>query len=93
MVRFYLKSGEVAISKKRGCFFSLMWAAVDAIVIGGSGSGKTRGYIKPNLMQCESSSYPVSFVVTDPKMTVSQDNDWRDLMGPGVTVMYNQPDG
>ena len=65
----------------------------NVIVIGGSGSGKTRGYVKPNLMQCESSTYPVSFVVTDPKMTVSQDNDWRDLMGPGVTVMYNQPDG
>ena len=42
----------------------------NVIVIGGSGSGKTRGYVKPNLMQCESSTYPVSFVVTDPKGTV-----------------------
>ena len=42
----------------------------NVIVIGGSGSGKTRGYVKPNLMQCESSAYPVSFVVTDPKGTV-----------------------
>ena len=37
------------------------------IVIGGSGSGKTRFVIKPNLMQCRSKEYPVSFVVTDPK--------------------------
>ena len=42
----------------------------NVIVIGGSGSGKTRGYVKQNLMQCESSTYPVSFVVTDPKGTV-----------------------
>jgi type IV secretion system protein VirD4 len=37
------------------------------VVIGGSGSGKTRYIIKPNLMQCRSKDYPVSFVVTDPK--------------------------
>ena len=37
------------------------------LVIGGSGSGKTRYVLKPNLMQCTSRSYPVSFVVTDPK--------------------------
>ena len=37
------------------------------LVIGGSGSGKTRFYVKPNIMQCESESYPVSFCVTDPK--------------------------
>jgi len=37
------------------------------LVIGGSGSGKTRFLIKPNLMQCRSKEYPVSFVVTDPK--------------------------
>lgn len=37
------------------------------LVIGGSGSGKTRFYVKPNLMQCASKEFPVSFVVTDPK--------------------------
>jgi len=37
------------------------------LVIGGSGSGKTRFVLKPNLMQCRSKTYPVSFVVTDPK--------------------------
>ncbi len=35
------------------------------LVIGGSGSGKTRFFVKPNLMQQHS-----SFVVTDPKGTV-----------------------
>jgi len=39
----------------------------NVLVIGGSGSGKTRFFIKPNLMQCESQDYPVSFVTTDPK--------------------------
>lgn len=40
------------------------------VVIGGSGSGKTRFFVKPNLMQCYSKEYPVSFVVTDPKGTL-----------------------
>ena len=36
------------------------------LVIGGSGSGKTRFFVKPNLMQCVSKDYPTSFVITDP---------------------------
>ena len=36
-------------------------------MIGGSGSGKTRFFVKPNLMQCVSKDYPTSFVITDPK--------------------------
>ena len=39
----------------------------NVLVVGGSGSGKTRFFIKPNLMQCDSKDYPTSFVVTDPK--------------------------
>ena len=42
----------------------------NVLVIGGSGSGKTRFFIKPNLMQCQSRDYPVSFVVTDPKGSI-----------------------
>ena len=39
----------------------------NVIVIGGSGSGKTRFYVKPNLMQMTDC---VSYVVTDPKGTI-----------------------
>ena len=39
----------------------------NVIVIGGSGSGKTRFYVKPNLMQMPKN---VSYVVTDPKGTI-----------------------
>lgn len=39
----------------------------NVIVIGGSGSGKTRFYVKPNLMQMTDN---VSYVVTDPKGTI-----------------------
>ena len=42
----------------------------NVIVIGGSGSGKTRFFVKPNLMQCQSKDYPVSYCVTDPKGTI-----------------------
>lgn len=37
----------------------------NVLIIGGSGSGKTRFWIKPNLLQCHS-----SFVITDPKGSV-----------------------
>ena len=33
----------------------------NVLVVGGSGSGKTRFWLKPNLLQCHS-----SYVVTDP---------------------------
>lgn len=39
----------------------------NVLVVGGSGSGKTRFFIKPNLLQCDSKDYPVSLVCTDPK--------------------------
>ena len=42
----------------------------NVLVIGGSGSGKTRFWLKPNLMQCNSEKYPCSFGVTDPKGSV-----------------------
>lgn len=42
----------------------------NVLVVGGSGSGKTRFLLKPNLMQCNSKDYPVSFVVTDPKGSI-----------------------
>ena len=42
----------------------------NVLVIGCSGSGKTRFWLKPNLMQCNSEKYPCSFVVTDPKGSV-----------------------
>ena len=37
----------------------------NVLVVGGSGSGKTRFWLKPNLLQCHN-----SYVVTDPKGTI-----------------------
>ncbi|HRN13746.1 MAG TPA: type IV secretory system conjugative DNA transfer family protein [Clostridia bacterium] len=42
----------------------------NVLIIGGSGSGKTRFWLKPNLLQCTSKTYPTSFVITDPKGSV-----------------------
>ncbi len=39
----------------------------NSMIIGGSGSGKTRGYVLPNLLQSMKGDYSPSFVVTDPK--------------------------
>lgn len=41
----------------------------NVLVVGGSGSGKTRFFVKPNIMQCcfSQPDYPTSIVVTDPK--------------------------
>lgn len=41
----------------------------NVLVIGGSGSGKTRFFIKPNIMQCTKTK-GTSIVVTDPKGTL-----------------------
>ena len=41
----------------------------NVVVIGGSGSGKTRFYVKPQLMQANRDS-KISYVVTDPKVEV-----------------------
>ena len=66
---FLVRSGVLvsvhafASDPARGMFI----LAFMVLVIGGSGSGKTRFFVKPNLMQCVSEKYPCSFVVTDPK--------------------------
>lgn len=51
----------------------------NVIVYGGSGSGKTRFYVKPNLMQMHS-----SYVLTDPKGTII--NDCGKLLQRGKPI-------
>jgi len=58
------------------------------LVIGGSGSGKTRFVLKPNLMNCTSKDFPVSFVITDPKGDlVRQCGKMLERFGYRVKVM------
>ena len=54
------------------------------IVIGGSGSGKTRYFVKPNLMQAHRDS-KISYVVTDPKGTIIIECG-KMLVNSGYTV-------
>ena len=51
------------------------------LVIGGSGSGKTRFFVKPNLLQCHS-----SYVVTDPKglLCLGQKNPHKNIINVQV---------
>ena len=50
----------------------------NVLVVGGSGSGKTRFWLKPNLLQCHS-----SYVVTDPKGNVIREVPFlRQLFKP-----------
>ena len=39
--------------------------SLNVLVIGGSGAAKTRGYVKPNILEANS-----NYVITDPKMEV-----------------------
>lgn len=57
----------------------------NVIVIGGSGSGKTRFYVKPNLMQMTDH---VSYVVTDPKGTIIVECG-KMLVNGGYTQLFN----
>lgn len=52
----------------------------NVLVIGGSGSGKTRFYIKPNIMQLHS-----SFVITDPKGSLIHETG-KMLMDNGYKI-------
>ena len=54
----------------------------NVLVIGGSGSGKTRFFVKPNLMQMPEK---VSYVVTDPKGTIIIECG-KMLVNAGYTV-------
>lgn len=56
----------------------------NVVVIGGSGSGKTRFYVKPQLMQMPSN---VSFVTTDPKGTILL--ECGKMLSRGTTKMKN----
>ena len=47
------------------------------LIVGGSGAGKTRGFVKPSLMQMQ-----CSYVVTDPKGTVLEEVD--TMLGRGA---------
>ena len=68
----------------------------NVLVVGGSGSGKTRFFIKPNLMQMH-----ISYVVTDPKGTVlievgkllsrgtpKLDKDGKPVRGKNGKIVY-----
>ena len=49
---------------------------LNVLVCGGSGSGKTRFYAKPNIMNCNS-----SFCILDPKRTHFKDNICKAIIG------------
>ena len=62
------KMQKILEDKERIQWFAAKYARnKNVIVIGGSGSGKTRFYVKPNLMQMPEK---VSYVLTDPKGTI-----------------------
>ena len=42
--------------------------SLNVLVIGGSGAAKTRGYVKPNILEANT-----NYVITDPKMEVLTD--------------------
>lgn len=70
----------------------------NVIVIGGSGSGKTRFYVKPQLMQMPDN---VSFVVTDPKGTIivecgkmlARGTPKKDKMGKSCVIKWQSGNG
>ena len=76
-----------AVSERKGCTIGKLVLANgvsfemdhlannNALIVGGSGAGKTRSVVIPNLLQCNG-----SYVVSDPKSTESKDNCCRDLM-------------
>ena len=65
----FTKKYGLAIKKKK---FDLETDRnLNVMVVGGSGSGKTRNYVKPNLMQLNA-----NYFVTDPKGTLIGESGW-----------------
>ena len=53
----------------------------NVLVIGGSGSGKTRFFVKPNLMQCVSKDYPtVPFPVSWTVKMKKKQKETQDIL-------------
>lgn len=52
---------------ERASMYSPQMANNNTLIIGGSGSWKTSTFVVPNILQCNSSKYSPSIVVTDPK--------------------------
>jgi len=59
----------------------------NVLVVGGSGSGKTRFFIKPNILQCDSELFPVSLVLSDPKSELLRTTG-KLLQQKGFEVRY-----
>lgn len=60
----------------------------NTMIIGGSGSGKTRGYVLPNILQCCASDYSPSIVVTDPKgEIISKIGHFLEMQGYVIKVL------
>lgn len=60
----------------------------NTMIIGGSGSGKTRGYVLPNILQCSTSDYSPSIVVTDPKgEIISKIGHFLEMQGYVIKVL------
>ena len=64
----------------------------NVLVVGGSGSGKTRYVLAPNLLQCTSGDYPVSFVVCDPKAELARNYAHALLKCGYVLKIFNIQD-
>lgn len=59
-------SNEIFTQTEKICIYNYELNR-NVLIVGGSGSGKTRGYVLPNILQCANSKYSQSLVVTDPK--------------------------
>lgn len=60
----------------------------NTLIVGGSGSGKTRGYVLPNILQCCTSPYSPSIVVTDPKGDIiGKIGYFLEMMGYVIKVL------
>lgn len=75
-------SENVALACSRDQFDKRVDRNMNVFILGGPGSGKTRGYVKPNMMQLYG-----DFVVTDPKGDLVMDmGPWLEEQGYNIRI-------
>ena len=83
-IRLKYKDADMILTKTERISIYNFKLNNNTLIIGGSGSGKTRSYVMPNLLQAHS-----SFIITDPKgeILAKAGHFLQDIMGYRIRVL------
>lgn len=73
----YANSSDILLTKKIGLsLYHKDSLNNNVLLVAGSGSGKTTGFVLPNILQASTSKYSPAYVITDPKGEILEEVGW-----------------